>query len=60
MYWNIETSLRRLSWLRLTLTWDVLKFRIIIFNSMVNTWLTLTWDVLKFVLFSFVCMINHD
>ncbi len=33
---------------RLTLTWDVLKYWLILKKEQNSWWLTLTWDVLKF------------
>ena len=37
-----------LLFLRLTLTWDVLKFSSVLSFISSEVWLTLTWDVLKF------------
>ena len=46
MYWNDQYNMSYLKTLRLTLTWDVLKFGTgHMDNSSIG--LTLTWDVLK-------------
>ena len=48
MYWNIRMSSRLKVKLRLTLTWDVLKWWDGTFEADWCYRLTLTWDVLKF------------
>ena len=47
MYWNMASQLSNALISRLTLTWDVLKFRINFGEICAPTRLTLTWDVLK-------------
>ena len=44
--------------LRLTLTWDVLKYEKCFVNMFYGCWLTLTWDVLKWI-FQCPCKILH-
>ena len=44
----------------LTLTWDVLKLRMIQCNSFSKHWLTLTWDVLKWINLYFICVSGND
>ena len=51
MYWNPIENYDRYEDIRLTLTWDVLKFKPIIPCIKSLHWLTLTWDVLKFLNF---------
>ena len=48
MYWNQSRDRKIIRWGgRLTLTWDVLKYKYLSNNELIYTGLTLTWDVLK-------------
>ena len=47
MYWNAGVKAYNDEPVWLTLTWDVLKLRMIQCNSFSKYRLTLTWDVLK-------------
>ena len=47
MYWNLTDIDACLDEVRLTLTWDVLKYIYLAGFKRVTSGLTLTWDVLK-------------
>ena len=48
MYWNYPSHTESYpKWLRLTLTWDVLKYFSVADTEIGAIRLTLTWDVLK-------------
>ena len=50
MYWNnIKDTSIMIKYLRLTLTWDVLKWLLYLYGWHKRYRLTLTWDVLKYV-----------
>ena len=51
MYWNARDKFLAANAARLTLTWDVLKFRSLCAFFPCALRLTLTWDVLKFISF---------
>ena len=49
MYLNfIDRDTEFFEYVRLTLTWDVFKYLLIISFEIAVDWLTLTWDVFKF------------
>ena len=54
MYWNDNTVITEDGQIRLTLTWDVLKFTLNTAKTTPDFGLTLTWDVLKSVWLSIV------
>ncbi len=47
MYLNEAETIKRVDEARLTLTWDVFKWRNSCNNKYYRKWLTLTWDVFK-------------
>ena len=49
MYWNKRKGSYIIAQVRLTLTWDVLKYLKGRCGVKSAPWLTLTWDVLKYI-----------